>query len=451
MSPRRHRVTADDAAHYAYAREGNAHALYRYTGPRDHLRGAYLRLLKRASTREDDEAWRCHPIDALVWNLDETTATWATVDARVRDAFFSQITTDGEASTTAPSSWRDDVGVVRLEPAAMRALVDATTRADAFDTAKKRGRDGRTASARETVGQLSEIAAETSEVFRRDDGDGADATCVVELKPKSFVGMTVRGRRVWRFRAHQRLKTRRGERAETSAYWPVDLLGDDDAVERACEALMRCPQNNLRITARGGSAMVDDGGTRADDDDARETLETMLRLLPRIVRDARDVFEFLFDRQRRGGDDDPATFRAIHECVQARMNRRPSASDATADVDALRDFALAQTAKDCGVLFTVRLRITDDDVRALAPPVRVLPYTDTTGRARVCAYRPQIIDASLKSFAKTEAWTRLAEDIAAAVDVDADGDRGREFSRKLFEARPVVDIVRSLASERAQP
>ena len=118
-------------------------------------------------------------------------------------------------------------------------------------------------------------------------------------------------------------------------------------------------------------------------------------------------------------------------------------------VDALRDFSLAQTAKDCGVLFTVRLRITDDDVRALAPPTRALSYTDTTGRARVCAYRPQIIDASLKSFAKTESWTRLAEDIAAAVDVDADGDRGREFSREMFETRPVVDLIRRLANDRA--
>ena len=71
------------------------------------------------------------------------------------------------------------------------------------------------------------------------------------------------------------------------------------------------------------------------------------------------------------------------------------------------------------------------------------------GRARVCAYRPQIIDASLKSFAKTESWTRLAEDIAAAVDVGADGDRGREFSREIFETRPVVDLIRRLANDRA--
>ena len=224
MSLDRPVVTADDAAHYAYAREGNAHALYRYEGPRADLRGAYLRLLKRASTREDAGAWRCHPIDALVWNLDETTATWAAADARVRDAFFAIERDDRDASTScAPSSWRDDLGVVRVERDALCALVHATTAADAFETARREGRDGRTASARETVGQLSENAAETSEVFRRDEGDG---TCVVEMKPKSFVGMMIEGRRTWRFRGHQRLKTRRGERAETSAYWPIDLLGD---------------------------------------------------------------------------------------------------------------------------------------------------------------------------------------------------------------------------------
>ena len=159
MSRDRPVVTADDAAHYAYAREGNAHALYRYEGPRADLRGAYLRLLKRASTREDTGAWRCHPIDALVWNLDETTTTWAAADARVRDAFFAIERDDRDASTScAPSSWRDDLGVVRVERDALCALVDATMAADAFETARRGGRDGRTASARETVGQLSENA-----------------------------------------------------------------------------------------------------------------------------------------------------------------------------------------------------------------------------------------------------------------------------------------------------
>ena len=34
------RITADDVAHYAYAREGNAHVVFRYTGPRPERRGA---------------------------------------------------------------------------------------------------------------------------------------------------------------------------------------------------------------------------------------------------------------------------------------------------------------------------------------------------------------------------------------------------------------------------
>ena len=246
MSRDRPVVTADDAAHYAYAREGNAHALYRYEGPRADLRGAYLRLLKRASTREDTGAWRCHPIDALVESRRDNRDVGGGRRAR-RDA-FSQ-------SGTMTAARVDVVRAVVVERRSRRrssgtrracALVHATMAADAFETARRGGRDGRTASARETVGQLSENAAETSEVFRRDEGDG---TCVVEIKPKSFVGMMIEGRRTWRFRGHQRLKTRRGERAETSAYWPIDLLGDDDAVERACEALL-CPQNNLRITRR---------------------------------------------------------------------------------------------------------------------------------------------------------------------------------------------------------
>ena len=48
-----------------------------------------------------------------------------------------------------------------------------------------------------------------------------------------------------------------------------------------------------------------------------------------------------------------------------------------------------------------------------------------------------------------QAQLKYAEDIAAAVDVDADGDRGREFSREMFETRPVVDLIRRLANDRA--
>ena len=48
---------------------------------------------------------------------------------------------------------------------------------------------------------------------------------------------------------------------------------------------------------------------------------------------------------------------------------------------------------------------------------------------------------------------RFAAQLAAAGlrvnEVDADGDRGREFSREMFETRPVVDLIRRLANDRA--
>ena len=209
MSRDRPVVTADDAAHYAYAREGNAHALYRYEGPRADLRGAYLRLLKRASTREDTGAWRCHPIDALVWNLDETTTTWAAADARVRMR-FSQSSAMTATRRRRARRRRGETISASFEWNATRYARSWTRRWPRTRSRRRGGgRDGRTASAGETVGQLSENAAETSEVFRRDEGDG---TCVVEIKPKSFVGMMIEGRRTWRFRGHQRLKTRRRTR-----------------------------------------------------------------------------------------------------------------------------------------------------------------------------------------------------------------------------------------------
>lgn len=84
------RITADDVAHYAYAREGNAHVVFRYTGPRPELRGALLRLLKTPAGARGDRAWRCHTVDALVWGADRDEASWTTLDAAARDAFFAK-------------------------------------------------------------------------------------------------------------------------------------------------------------------------------------------------------------------------------------------------------------------------------------------------------------------------------------------------------------------------
>ena len=414
------RITADDVAHYAYAREGNAHVVFRYTGPRPELRGALLRLLKTPAGARGDRAWRCHTVDALVWGADRDEASWTTLDAAARDAFFANAPT-----TSGRAGWRDDRAVVRVDGDALNALALKTTRDAAHETARAEGRDGRVANAAEAFGQLSEVAAETSRVFE----DDVENAWVIEIKPKSFVGAIVNGRRAWRFPAHQRLKVARGEREAASSYVPVDLLGGDADVRRACEALMARPQNNLRVT-RGARVLVDARGVTADAD----VVSTLSRVLPNLVMDARDVFEFIFHHQLRGGDDAVKTYRDVHESVERLSAACQRAGEVSDDLlERLRLFVLGQMAKDCSVLFTVTFDVNVSDMDSSGDDfVRFATFIDANGATRTCAYRAQIIDASLKSLAKTSAWLRLAEDIDASYVVDDGDDARRDFVNALF-------------------
>ena len=415
------RITADDVAHYAYAREGNAHVVFRYTGPRPELRGALLRLLKTPAGARGDRAWRCHTVDALVWGADRDEASWTTLDAAARDAFFANA-----PPTSGRAGWRDDRAVVRVDGDALNALALKTTRDAAHETARAEGRDGRVANAAEAFGQLSEVAAETSRVFE----DDVENAWVIEIKPKSFVGAIVNGRRAWRFPAHQRLKVARGEREAASSYVPVDLLGGDADVRRACEALMACPQNNLRVT-RGARVFVDARGVTADAD----VVSTLSRVLPNLVMNAREVFEFIFHHQLRGGDDAVKTYRDVHELCERLNATRQRAGEVSEDLlERLRSFVLGQMAKDCSVLFTVTFDVNVSDIESRDDDlVRFATFVDANGATRACAYRAQIIDASLKSLAKTSAWLRLAEDIDASCVADADADDSRrDFVNALF-------------------
>lgn len=414
------RVTADDVAHYAYARDGNAHVVFRYTGPRPELRGALLRLLKTPAGGRGDRAWRCHAVDALVWGADRDEASWTTLDAAARDAFFADAPT-----TSGRAGWRDDRAVARVDGDALNMLALKMTRDAAREAARAEGRDGRVANAAEAFGQLSEVAAETSHVFE----DDAENAWVIEIKPKSFVGAIIDGKRAWRFPAHQRLKVARGERTSASSYVPVDLLGGDADVRRACEALMARPQNNLRVT-RGARVLVDARGVTADAD----VVSTLSRVLPNLVMDARDVFEFIFHHQLRGGDDAVKTYRDVHESVERLSAACQRAGEVSDDLlERLRLFVLSQMAKDCSVLFTVTFDVNVSDIDSSGDDfVRFATFIDANGATRTCAYRAQIIDASLKSLAKTSAWLRLAEDIDASYVVDDGDDARRDFVNALF-------------------
>lgn len=435
-------LDVDDIAAYEAFGRGNAHIVFRYSGPRRELRGALLRARRARAGVVNDAAspWRCHAVDAAAWGVDGTRADWTALDAAARDAFFA---TAGEGGGGF-GRVRDDVGIVVMSADAARAL-----------GAKSTAEGGRGTCVAETRGQLSEFAAETCDVFTARDG----AECVlIEVKPKSFIGSASAGSRWWRFPAHQRLRVARGETARASEYVPVDLLGDEDDVERACDALLRCPQNNLRVSRAhpSKSASTDLLGDAAFAGPLR-------RALPKILRDARDVFEFIFRHQGNGGDDDPETFRVVHDVVcelTERMERGEVVHDETGwsrTLELLRRFVLGQMAKDCSVLFTANLDAGHVDEHSRASlerehAVRFVSYVDDTGVQRCCAYRAQILDASLKSFAKTAAWSRLADDIAAFVRPSTDDAVPRAFVDELFQnldpGRFRVDLATSVV-ERA--
>ena len=104
----------------------------------------------------------------------------------------------------------------------------------------------------------------------------------------------------------------------------------------------------------------------------------------RIVRDARDVFAFLFDRQRRGGDDDPATFRAVQELVRARTARRTNASLAPAS--STRAARLLPRANRQGLRRALHRSITHHRrrrSRARASHARAVVHRHQRPRARV--------------------------------------------------------------------
>lgn len=434
-------LDVDDIAAYDAFGRGNAHVVFRYAGPRRELRGALLRARRARAdvANAGTSPWRCHAVDAAVWGVSGTRANWTTLDAAARDAFFATVSQGAGRLRRV----RDDVGVVMMSAEAARALGARSTRGCERGTCVA-----------ETRGQLSEFAAETCDVFAARDG----AECVlIELKPKSFVGgVSTAGWRWWRFPAHQRLRVATGETAEASEYVPVDLLGEDADVRRACDALWRCPQNNLRVSKahRSSSASADVLGDAAFEGPLR-------RALPKIVRDARDVFEFIFRHQRNGGDDDPETFSVVHDVVcelTERIERGEIVDDTTGwsrALELLRRFVLGQMAKDCSVLFTANLDVGDVDERSRESlerehALRFVSYVDDGGVERWCAYRAQILDASLKSFAKSAAWSRLAADIAAFARPRTDDAVPRAFVDELFRdlepGRFRDDLASSVAS-----
>ena len=389
-------VTGEDARAYAYVAQGNAHCVFEYSGPRRELSGAYLRLRKRRKGGLNGP-WRPTRIDALVWDLDEATSSWTDFDAVARREFFKRCDDDKVSSSVINRFAEENEPIAAVTEDALETLVGVMTRDDKF-TGECR-RDGRVVSVDENFGQLSRVAAK-SEYFR-----DAGTIYTVEIKPKSGVPIiTGDGRTTSRYRLHQKLKVARGERAEESAYDPLDLFSADETrIRRAVDALFACPQNNLRI-CRDGIVIFDDA-TR-DAANARDAIAEMRVLVPKLVRNTSDIFDFILTKQRL----DALGYDAAHDLVTELTS---GTTCITSDIiQSLRDFIVAQIAKDCAVVFTIRL---DRARPAACPPARVrIVHHPTDGDVSddpIASFETQIIDISGKPLSKTFDWLTLNRDI----------------------------------------
>ena len=387
-------VTGKDARAYAYVAQGNAHCVFEYSGPRRELSDAYLRLRKRRKGGLNGP-WRPTRIDALVWHLDEATSSWTDFDAVARREFFKR---DDASSSVISRFAEEDEPIVAVTEDALETLVGIMS-SDAKFTSESR-RDGRVVCVDENFGQLSRVAAK-SEYFR-----DAAPIYTVEIKPKSGVPIVAKdGKTTSRYRLHQKLKVARGERAEESAYDPLDLFSADETrIRRAVDALFACPQNNLRI-CRDGVVIFDE--TTRGAANASDAIADMRNLVPKLVRNASDVFDFILTKQRL----DALGYATAHDIVTELTDDTKKTNSITSDaIQSLRDFIVAQIAKDCAVVFTIRLDRASSSAR---PPnrVRVVNHPTDNGDDGIASFEAQIIDVSGKSLSKTFDWLTLNRDI----------------------------------------
>lgn len=240
----------------------------------------------------------------------------------------------------------------------------------------------------------------------------APALCV-ELKPKwcflpdaAVVADAPIKARVCRFCMHQRLKLARGEIDRVSAFCPIALSSDDPAAVRgAVDALLRTPQNNLRLFFDGRPLGAVDGGEIAQqlvDERDGSLVPAVARAVDAVLGGAGDARARLCDAvacvlletevlrdigavQRLGGGD-----------VSAVLRRRD-------DAELLEQFMTGSALKDCSVMLTLSGARGAVGFGALQRLPRV-------------AARVAIVDVEQKSVDDVERYAQLDRDIVACAE-----------------------------------
>lgn len=237
----------------------------------------------------------------------------------------------------------------------------------------------------------------------------------VELKPKwcflpdaAAVDAPIKSR-VCRFCMHQRLKLARGDIERVSEFCPIALSSADPArVRAAVDALLRTPQNNLRLFFDGQPLGAVDGGEIAQqlvDERDGSLLPAVARAVDDALGDGGDARRRLCDvvacvliesavlqdigavQQLGGGD------------VSAVMRRRD-------DAELLEQFMTGSVFKDCSVMLSL-CRAGD---AALPAGFGALQ------RLAGLAARVAIVDVEQKSVADVERYAQLDREIVACAE-----------------------------------
>ncbi|CAK9237685.1 unnamed protein product [Sphagnum troendelagicum] len=270
-------------------------------------------------------------------------------------------------------------------------------------------------------------------------------TITVEIKPKWGCLPTAGTiseennikKHVSRFSMHQHLKLKQGKISSLSKYSPLDLFsGNTDGIHKALLALFETPQNNLRIFMDGVEIFggPEDGGST---EEAISILEEQLqrvsaapkgqrvvafqRLVAHMLHTSK-ILESLLCVQQLDEYDIEGAIVAYHKFLKPDADTEKEGKHIDRDLDwvqslswdesrrVVRNYLIAATAKDCGLMLTMRPLYNISGKPFPVPSTFVTACPTTTQQF---VYKIALLDMDLKRLKKMPFYLSLDNEIVS--------------------------------------
>ncbi|CAM6060800.1 unnamed protein product [Sphagnum tenellum] len=270
-------------------------------------------------------------------------------------------------------------------------------------------------------------------------------TITVEIKPKWGCLPTAGTiseennikKHVSRFSMHQHLKLKQGKISSLSKYSPLDLFsGNTDGIHKALLALFETPQNNLRIFMDGVEIFggPEDGGST---EEAISILEEQLqrvsaapkgqrvvafqRLVAHMLHTSK-ILESLLCVQQLDEYDIEGAIVAYHKFLKPDADTEKEGKHIDKDLDwvqslswdesrrVVRNYLIAATAKDCGLMLTMRPLYNISGKPFPVPSTFVTACPTTTQQF---VYKIALLDMDLKRLKKMPFYLSLDNEIVS--------------------------------------